>query len=279
MDDHEVWGMFDASCHRLDDAVGSCSRTNCKVIASPVTMKPKSGGAASLKDRIRSDIEKRIFSGKWPPGHRIPNEHKLAETYACSRMTVNKVLSDLAAAGIIERRRKAGSFVGRPAIQSAVLRIPEIRAEVEALGYVYRYELMSIDRRRATKDDRDLMSLTAKHRVVEFRCRHWAGEKLFAYEHRYLNLTAVPDADAIDFAAEPPGSWLLAHVPWTKAEHSIAAQSAEGEVAAILAVDKGTACLVVQRRTWRSGDMITHVRTIFPSALYQLKADFTPANA
>lgn len=237
----------------------------------------KRAGETSLKDRIRSDIESRIFSGKWPPGHRIPNEHKLALTYDCSRMTVNKVLSDLAATGIIVRKRKAGTFVGRPAIQSAVLRIPEIRAEVEALGYTYRYELLEMTRRRAGKDDRELMQLTAKDSIIEFRCRHWANNKPFAFEHRFINLTAVPEAANQDFETTPPGSWLLGHVPWTKAEHGISAIDADAATASSLAMAKGAACLVVQRRTWRNGDMITHVRTMFPGGLYEMNAHFTPS--
>ena len=51
------------------------------------------------------------MSGEWAPGHRIPFEHELATEYGCSRMTVNKALSQLARAGLIERRRRSGSFV------------------------------------------------------------------------------------------------------------------------------------------------------------------------
>ena len=49
-------------------------------------------------------------------------------------MTVNKALSELAKAGLIERRRKAGSFVMRAPSRSAILEIPDIKSEVEALG-------------------------------------------------------------------------------------------------------------------------------------------------
>lgn len=232
----------------------------------------------TLKDRIRSDIESRIFSGRWPPGYRVPNEHELTARYACSRMTVNKVLSDLAARGIIERRRKAGSFVAKPTVQSAVLRIPDIKAEVEGLGYRYRYELLLLKRRHATRADQELMQLGPKHDVIEFRCRHWANQQPFAYEHRFLNVTAVPQALAQDFAVEPPGTWLRNHVPWSEAEHSIFAEDADAEATQALRVAKGAACLVVQRRTWRGGEMITHVRTVFQGALYRLNAHFTPTS-
>ena len=31
----------------------------------------------SLYKRIRLDIERRILTGEWPPGHRIPFEHEI----------------------------------------------------------------------------------------------------------------------------------------------------------------------------------------------------------
>ncbi|MEI2559189.1 GntR family transcriptional regulator, partial [Acinetobacter pittii] len=89
--------------------------------------------------RIRLDIETRILTGEWPPGHRIPFEHQLMARYRCSRMTVNKALSELAQADLIERRRRAGSFVRRPQHMSAVLKIADIRAEITALGRAYGY--------------------------------------------------------------------------------------------------------------------------------------------
>jgi GntR family histidine utilization transcriptional repressor len=66
---------------------------------------------ATLHQSILSEIEGRIVSGEWPPGHRIPFEVDLAQQYGCSRMTVNKVMTQLAKAGLIERRKKSGSFV------------------------------------------------------------------------------------------------------------------------------------------------------------------------
>ena len=67
----------------------------------------------SLYQRILSDIRGRILSGEWQPGHRIPFEHELSAEYGCSRMTVNKAMSELARTGLIERRRRSGSFSRR----------------------------------------------------------------------------------------------------------------------------------------------------------------------
>ena len=238
-----------------------------------------SNGVANLTlhHRIRADIEGRILSGEWPPGHRVPFEHELMVGYDCSRMTVNKVLSGLAADGLIERRRRAGSFVRRPQVQSAVLQIHDITAEISGRGQRYDYELLSQRRRKASRTDRAELAVGADTEVLSLRCRHLADGAPFALEERLINLTAIPAGETIDFAAEPPGTWLLGHVPWTEAEHHIQATEADAEAARQLAVKEGSACLVMRRRTWRSGETVTLVRLTFPGASYHLVARFTPS--
>ena len=106
---------------------------------SPSTDRDKLQAAdkPTLYKQIRLDIERRILTGEWPPGYRIPFEHQLMTRYDCSRMTVSKALSELAQADLIERRRRAGTFVRRPKFLSAVLQIADIRAEITALGRSY----------------------------------------------------------------------------------------------------------------------------------------------
>ncbi|RZJ74563.1 MAG: GntR family transcriptional regulator, partial [Brevundimonas sp.] len=89
---------------------------------------------SSLHRRIGADIERRILSGEWPPGARVPTEAELQAEYGCARMTVSRALTDLSARGLIVRRRRAGSVVARPPVHSAVLDIPDIAAEIEARG-------------------------------------------------------------------------------------------------------------------------------------------------
>src|SRR5690606_26114916 len=107
--------------------------------------------------------------------HRIPFEHELAQEYRCSRMTVNKAMSELARTGLIERRRRSGSFVRRPQSQAAILEIHDIRAEVEALGLPYRYERLSRTVRMATEEDARETGFAADTGLAELVCRHMAG--------------------------------------------------------------------------------------------------------
>src|ERR1700726_1819075 len=130
--------------------------------------------ATALYQRIRSDLEEKITSGNWPPGYRVPFEHELMKTYSCSRMTVNKVLSALAGAGLVERRRRAGSFVSRPRVQSAILQIPDLKGEVEKRGERYAYRLIDLRKRVASSRDKDRLAVGAPAPVLAVRRLHEA---------------------------------------------------------------------------------------------------------
>ncbi|MCX8997226.1 histidine utilization repressor [Rhizobiaceae bacterium BDR2-2] len=235
---------------------------------------------ATLHQRILADIEGHILSGEWPPGHRIPFEHELTRQYGCSRMTVSKALGDLVRRGLIERRRRSGSFVAHPQVQSAVLQVHDIRQEVEALGLTYAWRTESRAARGARSDDRKRLDLPARARVVAITGCHYAGRQPFCHEDRLINLTAVPDAENQAFDDNVgPGTWLLQQVPWNAAENRIRAVAAEPDVAALLGIAPGTACLVIERRTWISDLHVTQVRLTYPGDRHELVAAFTPSQS
>ena len=235
--------------------------------------------AGSLHQRILDDISGRILSGEWQPGYRIPFEHELTARYGCSRMTVNKAMSQLAKAGLIERRRRSGSFVTRPRSQAAVLEIHDIKTEVEALGLAYGYQLATRTKRRSVRADQARLAVRAGTPLLDIVCRHAAGGRPFCLEQRLINLAAVPEAADEPFAEIAPGPWLLGRVPWSAAEHVISALAADATVAEALGLPAGAPCLVIERRTWSEDKPLTHVRLIYPGDSHRLVARFTPSGS
>jgi GntR family histidine utilization transcriptional repressor len=234
--------------------------------------------ATTLHQKILGEIEGKIVSGEWPIGYRIPFEIDLAREYGVSRMTVNKVLTQLARAGLIERVRKGGSFVSQPQTQSAVLEISDIRREVESLKLPYAFRLVNAVRRNAARADLVLLDVAIGAPVLEVTCVHTAGGRPFCLEQRLINLVTVPDAGSAEFKDVSPSQWLLSQIPWTSAEHRIHAASAAGDDAEVLEIGSGTACLVVERRTWSDSGSVTHVRLTYPGDRHALVATFTPAS-
>ena len=90
---------------------------------------------------------------------------------------------------------------------------------------------------------------------------------------------SLSDPRVADFAAQPAGSWLLAHTPWTEAKHRIAAVGADTVMARHLLLPPGSACLRLERRTWRDGQGVTWAFQTFPGDAYDLVARFQPTKA
>jgi GntR family histidine utilization transcriptional repressor len=232
---------------------------------------------SSLDSRIRTDLEGKIRSGEWPPGLRIPTEAELVAHYGCARMTVHKAITALVAGGLVERRKKAGSFVAVPHVQTAVIEIPDIAAIIAARGETYRFDLLARARRRVGAQDEAALhpGFDLVGEVLALDGLHVAQGRPFCLEHRLINLAAAPDAAEVDFSIEAPGSWLLGHIPWTQARHRITACSA-GATGERLEIGRTAACLQVERWTWRVGQPVTFARQLFPGDRYDLIAQFSP---
>lgn len=228
----------------------------------------------SLHERIRADIEGQILSGVLAPGDRIPTEHVLMAEHGCSRMTVNKALSSLATARLIDRRKRAGSFVAHPRLHAMILDVPDLPQEVRARGQSYEYRLIARKVKRAAST-RDKPFDVGPGRVLEVSGVHLADGHPLAVEHRQVSLESVPAIADAAFDKDPPGTWLLRHVPWTDAETRIAAAAADEAIAVLLEVDPGTPLLQIERRTWRGDDPVTAVRQSFLGTAYDLFARFS----
>ena len=106
---------------------------------------------------------------------------------------------------------------------------------------------------------------------------HRAAGGPFEFEERWINLDRVPEAESRDFAERSPGAWLLEHVPWTEAEHTIYATGADAVTAGPLELPEGAPCLCIERRTWIGEDTVTFVRLTYPGARKRLVGRFHPA--
>lgn len=232
---------------------------------------------ATLHERILTDVRDNILRGQWRPGHRIPFETDMATEYGVSRMTVNKVLTQLTREGYLERRRKLGTFVTKPRIQSAVMEIANIGEEIRARGESYACETITREVRTASAADLTALGTGAGTlRVVALEYVHHADGQPFCHEARVISLAAVPQAETADFTAEQAGTWLLRQVPWSAAEHTIRAVTPAQRVLKLLALTAGTACLEIERRTEFEGRPITFARLTYPGSKHQLVAQFAP---
>lgn len=208
---------------------------------------------------IRAEVLRRIRVRDWPPGGLIPTEEDLAAEFGVARATVNRALRDLAEAGVLERRRKAGTRVALLPVRKATLDIPVIRQEVEARGQAHSFRLLERVEGAPPVPVASRLGLGPGARMIWLETLHLADGRPFVLESRWLNPAVLP-APLPDFAQVSANEWLVAHVAYATGDIAFSAEGAAAREAAALGVAEGEALFVTERTTWTAEAAITFVR-------------------
>lgn len=217
---------------------------------------------ATYKD-VKSDILSKITKGDWGPGSLIPNEVELAAIYGCARATVNRAMRELADDGLIERRRKAGTRVLKSPVRQARFDIPLVQGEIAEKGAAYRYALAKRDVVTAPDWLRARLNLAPGGQVLHLICMHYADGTPYQHEDRWINLTALPQAESVDFAETGPNEWLVATVPFSDAEIGFSAGLVDASLSDYLGSPLGDPVFIIERSTWWEGQAITYVKLTY----------------
>jgi len=74
-----------------------------------------------LSDVVRSELRRAIIEGEFPPDSKLPNEERLRERFAVSRITLREAVRGLIEDGYVVRRQGSGTFVTRgPALRNSL---------------------------------------------------------------------------------------------------------------------------------------------------------------
>ena len=212
---------------------------------------------------IQNEALRRIREREWKPGEMIPHEAELAAELGCARATVNRALRELAAAGFIERRRKAGTRVALNPVRKATFDIPIIRRDVEGRGAVHDYRLLERAFAAAPAPVTATLRLPAKTRLLHVAALHLADGAPFCLEDRWLNPAAVPGIEAADLSAVSANEWLVRNVTLSGGDIEFFAMQADARLAAVLACAEGAALFAIDRTTWTGAMPITAVRLTY----------------
>ncbi len=224
----------------------------------------------SVKDHVRSGIT----SGRWKPGDRVPSEHELVAALGVSRMTVNRALREMADAGELVRIAGVGTFVGEPKPQSGLLRVANIADEIRARGHAYTCEIVQVTREAASVEVAAALELGTGAAVYHSVCVHHENGVPVQLEDRYVNPQAAPAFIDQDFRSSTPAEYLLRTVPLDEVEHVVDATRPSKREAGMLQVKPKEPCLVLTRRTWSDGRLVTFVRCVHPGSRYRLGTRF-----
>ena len=76
-----------------------------------------------LHHQVYMMLRRRLLEGVYPADKPLPGEHRLAEEFEVSRVTIRRTLARLGNEGLVTRRRGSGTFPGE-AVRHAGLAVP-----------------------------------------------------------------------------------------------------------------------------------------------------------
>ena len=211
---------------------------------------------------VRDTIRARILARHYAPGDKLPRDEDLARNLGCARATVHRAMQDLAAAGLVERRRRGGTHVPNDPVTRATFDIPVTRREVEARGSLYGYRLISRAIAESPPAVMARFGLQDPSPMLHVRALHLADRRPYILEDRWIDLATTPEILEVDLAQHSANEWLVHHKPYSRVDVRFHAVNADGEIARHLDTPRGSALLVLERTTWIGSAPITTVQSV-----------------
>lgn len=224
--------------------------------------------------QIKQLIERRITSGEWIAGQKLPSENDLVAALDVSRMTINRALRELTQAGLIKRVHGLGSFVAEQPRHASLIELQDIALEIENSGASHASKVLSLESVYASPTVTELMQLDEGATLYRLRAVHYQDELPLQLESRYVNPAAMPDFINQDFTRMTSTAYLLQQFKPDEMEHRVRAILPDQQTRELLTMADGQPCLQLTRRTWKDEQVVTYVTLTYPGDRYELGARY-----
>lgn len=228
-------------------------------------------GPIPLYFQVATRIEQAIMDGTLPAGSRLENEISLGERLGLSRPTVRRAIQDLVDKGLLVRRRGIGTQV----VHGQVTRGVELTSLYEDLsnsGKKAQTNLLSLAVVKATKTDVEHLGCALGDEILWVRRLRLADGVPVAVMENWLPTEFIDFADA-DFTEHGLYQLLRSRgVNIRVAKQRIGARKANSEEANLLAIEKGSALLTMDRTAYdNSGRAIEYGHHCYRPDLYSFE--------
>lgn len=228
-------------------------------------------GPIPLYFQVATRIEQAIMDGTLPAGSRLENEISLGERLGLSRPTVRRAIQDLVDKGLLVRRRGIGTQV----VHGQVTRGVELTSLYEDLsnsGKKAETRLLSMSVEKATKKDVEHLGCNLGDQILFIRRLRLADGVPVAVMENWL------PTEFIDFSEAELTEHGLYQLLRTRgvnirvAKQRIGARKANTDEAGLLAIEKGSALLTMDRTAYdNSGRAIEYGHHCYRPDLYSFE--------
>ncbi len=221
---------------------------------------------------IKNTLIDKIQSSELLPLQKIPSENTLVKTFSVSRMTVRRALDELVNEKILYRIQGLGTFVSDTKTISATLEIKNIADEINAQGNTHSINIISLNQQVASDELARILALQVNDSLFYSSMIHYDNGIPIQYEERWVNPHSAPEYLKQDFTRTTPTAYLMEVAPLEKADHVIQAILADEKISSALAIDRGSPCLKISRKTYSDKKITSFSFLIHPGEKYQLSS-------
>ena len=150
-------------------------------------------GVLPRYQQIKDFICQAIKDKTYPADTQIPPETELATKFNVSRMTANRAIKELVAAGLLSRHQGLGTFVTNIQAQSPLLEVRNIAEEVRDRHHVYSNELCRLQEVQADELLAARLGISKGEPAFQSLIVHKENGQTIQLEDRYP--TGDPGAD------------------------------------------------------------------------------------
>lgn len=225
---------------------------------------------------IKSHILDGIAAGRLKPGDRVPSEHAFGELFEVSRMTVNRALRELKRDGVLVGVAGVGSFIAEPKPQGHLIKVRNIAEEVRARGHHYAATVIDNRRLKAGREAAACLDVSPGTPVFHSLIVHRENGVAIQLEDRLVLAEAAPDYGDSDFTRTTPNEVLVRAAPLERVEHTVRAVIPDRRTRELLAMAAGAPGLLLVRRTWSAGRIVSHAELLHPGDRFEFSDSFAP---
>ncbi len=224
--------------------------------------------------QIEMDLRKKIVDGGFVPGHQLPSERELVQSYKVSRLTIREAINRLVAQGLVIKKQGKGTFVAEKSADQMVGPLSS-SSEVFLLNN-YKVKTTVIQAKKMVPGKRICKFLqlpdTGEDEIYYLERVRYANETPVAHIKCYIPYKFVKNIETFDFSKTTLYRTLEDYyrLDIFEAYEVIEATSLDQRNAKLLGLTVGAPVLMNQRTTYlKDGNVIEYEKVLYRSDIYK----------
>lgn len=225
---------------------------------------------------IRDYIIDQIHAGVFAADERIPSEHKLADQFGVSRLTVQRALRELVGNGILRRTQGSGTFVNPTTPRFSLIEVRDLADQIKEWGGAPGTELLVQRRLAADAKLAEQFGLAEGEELFHAALVQSMNDIPVALEERYALPSVFPDFLEQNFLTISVFDYFASRTRLEEIDNVVSAIIPERRVCKLLEIESDEAALLLERRNIVEGKPITLTRITYAGSRQVLASRYKP---